>query len=183
MSNLINIRTITKYLTAEACKLLVLNTVVCHLDYSNSLFFGLPSGEISRLQRIQNSAAKLVLGFDRYDSPKVALRKLHWLPIANRIEFKIACLVFKCLNGTAPSYLSDMLSVKVTTRSLRSVDSALGAPLLNVPFYKHRTFLDRSFAYSGPTIWNSLPAQIRSSKTINDFRKSLKTYLFKRAFL
>ena len=68
---------------------------------------------------MQNIAAKLILGGSKFSSSSGALKTLHWVPIKYRIPFKIAVLVFKCLCGTAPKYLNDLLVVQllVTVRS------------------------------------------------------------------
>ena len=142
----------------------------------------LPDNSISRLQRIQNAAAKLVLGCDKYDSSTNAFRSLHWLPVRQRIKFKISVLVFKCLHGQAPAYLSCLLHTQNSRPGLRSSTSANLAPTLTVPFHKNKTFLDRSFAYSGPYIWNSLPPDVRNCENVQTFKKHLKTFLFKQAF-
>ena len=100
---------IRSYLEISSCKLLVQNLVISHTDYANGLLFGVPKADINRLQRIQNMAAKLVLGCRKFDSASAALKQLHWLPVRFRILFKIAVTTFKCLNGSAPSYLSDLV--------------------------------------------------------------------------
>lgn len=176
MCNLINIRTIRPFLSIKACKTVVQNLVLNHLDYCNSLLFNLPECEIKRLQWVQNAAAKLVLGVSRYHSSRDALKKLHWLPIRARIDFKIAVLVFQCLHNDAPSYLQDLLTVKSSGRSLRSTGQD-SAPTLDIPLHRHSTLLDRSFAFSGPTVWNSIPANIRKIKNITSFRNHLKTHM------
>jgi hypothetical protein len=183
MLNLVNIRSIRKYLHIDSCKVLVLNLVISHLDYANSLYYGLPACEIARLQRIQNAAAKLILGKGKFDSSTEALRCLHWLPVRYRINFKIGLLVFKCLSGTAPVYLSELLTVKCTRRVLRSSTSTEEAPLLVVPVHKNKTHLDRSFSFSGPTVWNSLPPDVRACDNIDLFKKKQKTYFFNKAFM
>ena len=181
MCNLTNIRSIRPFLSLDTCKTIVLNLVISHLDYCNSLYYGLPKYEIDRLQRIQNAAAKLVVGYNKFDSPREAMKILHWLPIQARIEFKIGVLVFRCLSGEAPSYLIELLSIKPHRSSMRST-GGVGASTLNVPRNKHKTLADRSFAFSGPVVWNSIPPAIRLSKNISMFRKSFKAHLFKNVY-
>ena len=89
MANLFKIRSIRQYLDESACELAVLNMVITHLDYANSLLFGLPASDIKRLQRVQNMAAKLVLRRRKYDSATAALKELHWVPIRYRIQSKL----------------------------------------------------------------------------------------------
>ena len=182
MTNVIHIRSITKFRTVESCKALVRNLVINHLDYANFVYFGLPQSELQRLQRVQNIAVKLVLCRSKFSCTSEAMKSLHWLHITYRIPFKIAVLVFQCLSGPAPKYLIDLLVVQQARQGLRSSSSAQSAPLLRVPRHRNKTFLERSFAYSGPIVWNSLPANIRVCRTIKQFKCKLKTYFCGRAY-
>ena len=75
-------------LTVQTCITLVLGLVLCHLDYVNSAFIGLPASDINKMQRVQNAAAKFVLNLKRMDSSTETLQTLHWLPIKFRIQLK-----------------------------------------------------------------------------------------------
>ena len=104
------------------------------------------------------------------------LRRLHWLPVRRRIEFKLALLIHKSLNGSTPRYLSDdcQLVSDVGRRRLRSSDVSTCV----VP-RTHTDFGDRAFLVAGPRLWNSLPASLRQSDTtVGQFKKLLKTHLF-----
>ena len=92
-------------LTEDITRVLELGLVISHIDYCNSLFVGLPETDISKLQRIQNVGAKLVLNKPISHSATETLRHLHWLPIQQRIKHKLLTIVFKCLNDKAPAYL------------------------------------------------------------------------------
>ena len=63
--------------------------VISHIDYCNSVLYGLPDYEIKKMHRVQNISSKLVLGLSKYESVTNALITLHWLPVHARIEFKI----------------------------------------------------------------------------------------------
>jgi hypothetical protein len=76
------------------------------LDYCNSLFVGLLKSDIHRLQGIQNAAARLIFCKKASDDATVLLRKLHWLPISQRIDYKLIVITYRCLHGQAPPYLS-----------------------------------------------------------------------------
>jgi hypothetical protein len=104
--NLYYIKRIRQYLTEDSCKQLVQSLVTSHLDYANSVLYGLPKCTIKRLQLLQNRAVKLVLKGKSADSSTEALKRLHWLPVHFRIKFEIACIVFKCLHDSeSPAYL------------------------------------------------------------------------------
>ena len=125
-------------------------------------------------------AAKMVVGYDRYDSSTAALKALHWLPIRSRIEFKVCTLVFRSLQGTALSYLSDILTpAKQPRPGLRSQRKE---NILQVPFTKRKTFANKAFSVFGPRIWNSLPDNLRTTSDYNEFRRGLKAYLFSKAY-
>lgn len=99
---------------------------------------------------------------------------LHWLPVEFWIEFKILLLVFKALNGIYRStlYLWSHQEKASIRSSLRSNDLTL----LEVPRTKCKTFVDRAFAFAGPSKWNKLPLAIRTAKNLNTFKKHLKTF-------
>ena len=121
MWNLQKLKVICDILTEETCKTLVLGLVISHLDYANAILVGLPESDIHKLQWVQNMVAKLILNKDKHDSVTDCFIKLHWLPMGTRIHFKILTLTYKCLNGQAPEYLCDLLTVNETNnRCLRS---------------------------------------------------------------
>ena len=72
------------------------------------------------LQQIQNFAARLVLLASRHHHATPLLEKLHWLPISERIKYKVACMCFSAINGSGPAYLSELLHVYTPSRTLRS---------------------------------------------------------------
>ena len=90
-------------------KSLVHAFVTCRLDNCNSLLIGSPSFLIQKLQCIQNCAARLVTGQPKFAHVTPILKELHWLPIEQRVAFKVLLLAYKGLNGLAPKYISDML--------------------------------------------------------------------------
>ena len=170
-----NISRIRRYLTSETTEMVVHAFVTSKLDYCNSLLYGLPKFLIAKLQSVQNSAGCLVCTTRKFDHITRTLIDLHWLPIRHRIVFKILLLVYKSLNDKAPLYLSDLLTYRRSSYSLRSVSNGD----LVEPSSKMRTYGDRSFAVCAPRLWNSLPLSIRRSSSVDTFKNVLKTYLFK----
>ena len=82
-----------------------LSCISCHLDYCNSLFSGITDSLLGRRQSVQNAAAGLVTGTRRRDPP--VLRQLHWLPVRQRVDFKLALLVYTALHDVTAAYLVD----------------------------------------------------------------------------
>ena len=107
-----NVSTIRKYLSIHHLKSLVNSIVISKVDHCNSLFYGITSYNIDRLQKLQNSCARLIYGISRRDHISGVLRELHWLPSDARIYFKILCYVYKCLNNLAPVYLTELINVR-----------------------------------------------------------------------
>ena len=142
----------------------------------NSLLYGLPKHMISRLQSVQNTAARVVTVTKKFDH--ITPVQLHWLPVHFRILFKVLLLVYKALNGMAPLYITELLSHRTCSRSLRSTDQKL----LAVPKSRLKTYGDRAFSVAAPKLWNELPLDLRSLDTINLFKKHLKTDLFKKGY-
>ena len=141
--HLYNIHRIRKYLSRPAVESLVHAFITSRVDYCNSLLYGLPNSHIMKLQRIQNAAARLVMGLPRFCHVTPLLYHLHWLPISYCIKFKILLLTFKCLDGQAPDYLIKLITARSQLRySLRSSEGLLLVP----PSNNYRSTLgDRAF--------------------------------------
>ena len=174
-----DIAKIRNVLTLDTTKILIHAFVVSKIDSYNSLIFGLPKHLIDKLQHLLNAAARLIMVANKYDSITPILKELHWLPIEQRIIFKINLITFKCLNNLAPSYLKELLTFYRPNRTLRSSSDKLR--LVTVP-YNLKTYGYRSYSVQAPILWNSLPFHIRSADSINSFKSKLKTYLFKSAY-
>ena len=177
MKSILKIKNIRKYLTQSAAEILVLSTVVSHLDYCNSILAGLPRSEISRMQRVQNITAKLVLGKSKFHSSSECLQELHWLPINKWIQFKVLILVFKCLDCAGPLYLRKLLVEFPEDRKQELCSDSMAKRLLETRT-KSKTSALRAFSVIGPRWWNQLPNHVKSCGNLTDFKKSLKTYLF-----
>jgi len=148
--------------------------VQSRLDYVNSILYLTSNTNLTKLQRIQNTAARIVThGSNTNFSSAQALSKLHWLPVRHRINFKIATLTYKALYYGQPIYLKSCLTSYTPLRNLRSSDQFL----LTQPRVSSLNG-SRSFSSAAPTVWNSIPLFIRSSDSFHTFKKRLKTFYF-----
>ena len=165
-------------LTTDAAKILIQAYVMSKIDYCNSLLYGIPDKLLNCIQRIQNYAARVVLRLHKFSHITPALATLHWLPVNRRIDFKIALLVYKALNGQAPAYIADLLQPYDPPRKLRSVDGQL----LSQPPCRLKSYGDRGFCCAAPVIWNNIPHSGRTAKTVDNFKVKLKTHFYSIAF-
>jgi len=173
-----NLYKIRKYLTKHATEKLVHAFVTSKVDLYNNLLFGLPDISIKKVQYVLNSAAKLIEGGQKYDHVTPLLEKLHWLPYRQRMEFKILLRTYKALHGLEPQYIQELITLQTPGRTLRS-NSKL---LLHVPRTHKKTYGDRAFSIAAPVLWNQIPYEIKTQKTVESFKTAVKTYLFKKAF-
>jgi len=153
--------------------------VTSRLDYAKSVLYGIPSKYISRLQLIQNTLACVVGGSrtPNRTSNLATLSQLHWLPIHDRIKFKIATMTHKAIYTCNPPYLANLVQWHTPSRNLRSAS----ANLLSVT-HCNISFGARGFRSAAPAIWNSLPSNVRSCETLTTFCRHLKSHLFHSAF-
>jgi len=118
------LRLLVRSMSSDAVKTLVQAFISCCLDYCNSMFYGITDGLMSRLQSVQNAAARLVSGARRYDHITPVLQELHWLSVWRQVDFKMATVVYLSLSGMASLYLSaDCQLVSDEGRQLRSANS------------------------------------------------------------
>ena len=115
-----NIRSIRNMLTDNVCSQLIHALVTVRIDYCNSLLYSLPNCSLSRLQRILNTAARTFCKIFKFDHITKTLLDLHWLPIQQRILFKILILTYQTYHKTASQYLCDLIMPYSNARNLRS---------------------------------------------------------------
>ena len=168
---------VRKYLNIDAARSLINAYVISRMDYGNALLAELPAYLIKKLQRVQNYAARVINRTGWRDSISRQLKDLHWLPVKQRIEYKVILTVYKSLNNLAPGYLKNLLKYRQTVRTLRSSNRQY----LFVKRYRTR-YGARTFSYIGPKLWNQLPLSLRKTDSLPKFKTMLKTHLFRKAF-
>lgn len=168
---------IRKSISVDTAKIIACSVIGSRLDYCNSLLVGTSARNITKLQNAQNAAARVVLRIKKYDHITPALKKLHWLPVNERITFKLVTIVYKARFFRQPDYLVALLPDYAPVRQLRSSNQNL------ISTASARTVIgSRGFSVAAPNAWNVLPDYIKLSQTITEFKKKLKTYLFEKAF-
>ena len=101
------LRLVVRSITQDAAKIVVQAFISSRLDYCNSLLCGIAGNLLQKLQSVQNAAARLITKTGRWEHITPVLRELHWLPVRQRIDFKLAVLVYKVLHGQLPQYVAE----------------------------------------------------------------------------
>ena len=163
-----NLRSIRKFMSISTAETFVHALITNRLDQCNSLFVGLSQTNIAKLQVLQNSAMRLVLQLPARAHTSQHLWDYHWLSVKERCHFKLLVLVFKCLNNMAPVELASKLQLR----------SAINMVLETNVFHPHTAMGKRSFSHLGPRLWNGLPRDVRVIPNLDNFKSSLKHFLF-----
>ena len=162
-----------KHLLDRKTLLLVINSFVfSKLQYCSTVWSNTSSSNIDKLQKVQNFAGRIILGLRKYDHISDGLRSLKWLPIREKLILNDATMMHKCINKLVPDYLADMFKSRsqVHNRQTRS-SGALDIPLCRLSTGQ------RSFAFRGAKLWNSLNDNIKSLKCPRNFRRHLANVL------
>jgi len=177
--NLRALRHIRPAFTVSNASMIACSVVGSRLDYANTnaVLYGRSPKNINRLQRIQNALARCVLDPKAHRSSNALLHQLHWLPIRYRIDFKLAKLAFLARSSSTSSYLNSSVARYLPSRTLLSQDTNL----LAVSRTK-TVFGSRGFRVAAPTVFNSVPQDIRSTDNISACCRLLKTFYFRNAF-
>ncbi len=173
-----NIYRIRKCLSKSDTETLVHAYITSRLDYCNSLYIGLPAYLIENLQMVQNAAARLIVGLRKFDHISPTLMDLHWLPVKERVDFKVLLLAYKAVMGEGPKYLAEMFIPTGSDYSLRSDYK----DQYKVPKSYKKCCGDRAFSIAAPKLWNDLPQYLKYAHDVNDFKANLKTHLFRIAY-
>jgi len=126
---------------------------------------------------VQNAAERLIFKACRQDHVQPLLRRLHWLRVPERISFRLAVRVYRCLNGSAPGYLaSDLQRVSHLNARWRLRSSTTSA--LVAPRTVRATIGDRTFPAAAASVWNSLPESVRASPSLQVFAQQTEDRAF-----
>jgi len=153
--------------------------VTSRVDYCNAVYAGAPKTINDKPQRVLNAAARVVSATRKFDRGLMSLLydELHWLDVPERVTYKMGVMVYRCLHGQAPRYLADHLITSSDVASRLRLRSANRHQLI-VPRCRLNTYGRRAFSIAGPTVWNSLPDELRDPACGSDsFKQFLRTVL------
>ena len=141
-------------------------------------FLSLTYFELRRLQFVQDSLCRAVTHSSKYSHITPQLKKLCWLPVKYRIQFKIGLITYKILNQGQPVYLREFIHPYTSSRNTRRSTPKLKflhTSTFDCKVYRSVKLFSNSFSHYAPVLWNSFPFQIKNSSTVASFRKHLKT--------
>ena len=162
---------IRSYLSFHTSRTLINSLITCHLVLFNGCRSAFPEYQITKLQKMQNRCARLIFRLPTHLHITPFIHQPHWLKVSYRITFKVCLLVWKCLHGLAPQYLTELL--KYSSSGLRSQSSKL--------LTAERFCLDNTrgaFALASPRLYNRLPLEVREAGSLDGFKTKLKRHLF-----
>ena len=156
-------------LSKKHLEMLVHSVISTRFDYCNSTLFGMSESNLDKLQRVQNAAARMVVGKRKRDSISNDIKNLHWLRVRSRIIFKFLLLTHKSVHGRC----SKNLQLPYKLYNCRPGD------LLKLATKRCKTkYGERTFGWAAPRLWNALPLKIRVEGSTELFKKEVKTLLF-----
>ena len=172
-----NLYMIRDFVNRKNLVTLVHSLIVSKVDYCNSLFIGLPNIILKKVQSVLIRAERLIFNLPPRVPTTSSLVELHWLSLKTRIVFKICLITFKARKFNQPSCIRELLSFS-------SYESTLGLRSADDPYRLHepraigeRGFVNRSFSYIAPCLYNKLPITIKLINSLNTFKSHLKAFL------
>ena len=141
--------------------------VLSRLAYCNSFLAGCPKYLRSKLQSVQNNAARLIFRTTRSAHVTPMLHSLHWITTEQRIEYKPSLLCFKIISRQAPICHSELLHLYTPSRQLRS---STDTRVFRIPSFRTKSCGQRSFSYHAPIIWNQLSVSVRHSTSLSSLK-------------
>ena len=176
-----NMWTINRYLNESVRIMMVKQLNISRLDNCNVLYIGLSKSLMKKLRSILNGCIRFIYNVKDVEQDLLPFyKKSHILPIKDRIDFKVCLLCFKFFRKMVPAYFQNLLSIdschvdRPSTRTRPDYDDLL-LKQCTLP----KTLVGhRRFSVYAPTVWNALPYSLRSIKTVDSFKKSLKTHFF-----
>ena len=169
--NLRMVNNIRDKLSVHVAERVVNAMVTGNLDNCNSLLQGITAGQLGRLQKIHNTAARLILRRNRRSRATVILHELHWLPIKKCVMYKLILMVYTSQHDMVSDYITAHLLDYTPSRLLRSSEDK---QLVVIKTHTHYGYI--SFHVASAKLWNAVPIPLKIIQNINSFKSKLKTY-------
>ena len=168
------LKNIVYFLTPDM-KMLYYNAYILPVFDYCCLVWGIGTQKnVNRISSLQKRIARIIMNKSKR-APSIDLfKELQWLSFSDRCKYHSAVLIYKVLNGTAPSYMTDFVSFSQNNvynlRSIANNDLILQS--------RHKTkYMQASFVNYSRNIWNIIPSQVRNSSDIRTFKKNVKQFL------
>ena len=142
-----------------------------HLDYGMLVWSNCGESNLNKLQKLQNTAMRIILGAPFRTHIKDMLKSLGFVDVRNRISYVTGCMMYKMINGMTPSYLNGLFKYVNNVHSVCTRQSQAGnlyIPKCNTNYGKN------SFRYKGSVLWNVISRNIRNCNTITSFKMNFK---------
>ena len=140
-------------------------------DCCSVVWDGLSQQLSEKLKKLQNRAARVITKSSYNTNSSYLLNSLSWDNLFVRRTKQKANLMYKCVNKLAPNYLCNMFTPRTLSFNLRDASQKLYLP-------KPRTdYLERSFSYSGASLWKDLPEDIRTATSLRNFKRRIDKWL------
>ena len=168
------LRQLAYYVSVDVLKKFYQGYILPLIDYGSITWSGTTGANLERILKLQKRAARIILQ-TVYSTPSSSMfAELGWQPINKRLAYNKAVFTYKALNGQTPQYITDLLEPVAETRDRHLRSSTNGT--LAVP-RSTTTVYDRSFSVSAPSLWNSLPVDLRNSQSLGGFKNRLRNVL------
>ena len=170
-----------KFLNLHSKKLLVMSLIQCHFDYACSFWYpGLSKFLRERLQVTQNKMVRFVLKLDpKSHIGSEEFKSLGWLPVSKRVDQVILNHIFRIRSGTSPEYMGERFTLASSIHNYSTRFRENGCYL----FPKVKSFGKKSFAFTGCTLWNALPSNIKNVNSLTTFKTAVKSHLLDSALI
>lgn len=168
------LKLLSKYVNRKSLNQYYNSYILPIFDYGCMIWGRCSNANIYRLLKLQKRAARIVLSADFMTPSRTMFAELNWLTFPKRIEYHTCVMIYKAQNDLAPEYISNLFTKisDVHDRNLRCVNN----DLLRVP--KSRTsYYENSFTVSGAKLWNELPLNMRTIRSLNSFKDALRSHL------
>ena len=151
---------------------MVKSYVISCLDYCNALYANISKTLLLKLQKVMNACIRFVFDLPKRSNVEIFAKSVHLLPIRSRIKYKLCLIAFKVLNGDAPSYLDEMVDLKIPANIGMELRSSLNTMMLEIPEFEN------TIKHQMAKTWNSLPFALRNCHKIETFKRQLKAHYF-----